>query len=240
MGASGQRHAPTRQRFSPGERTSCTHWIRGWVGPRAGLDAGARRKLLCPCRGLNPDRPGRSQTLYCLSYRGSSYFKWTAFNKAPAGYVTRLTSIHLAERQCCMMIWDMTLWQQHIMPGILNAFRYAPELKAEDISMSQCTSHWNRYAQNLNKKREWRLREVRCSFWVACFILHLSIHNYSSTASTFRRIITRFTTDKKRRWPHNFYVTILRHWNTRLFKKKYTFSEIYFTSTIEHMATCYI
>jgi hypothetical protein len=41
------------------------------VGPRAGLDAGARRKILCPCRGSNPDRPARSQTLYCLSYRGS-------------------------------------------------------------------------------------------------------------------------------------------------------------------------
>jgi hypothetical protein len=27
------------------------------VGPRAGLDAGARRKILCPCRGLNPDHP---------------------------------------------------------------------------------------------------------------------------------------------------------------------------------------
>jgi hypothetical protein len=38
------------------------------VGPRAGLDAGARRKI-CPCRGSNLDRPARSQTLYCLSYR---------------------------------------------------------------------------------------------------------------------------------------------------------------------------
>jgi hypothetical protein len=26
----------------PGERTPSTHWIGGWVGPRAGLDAGAR------------------------------------------------------------------------------------------------------------------------------------------------------------------------------------------------------
>jgi hypothetical protein len=25
------------------------------VGLRAGLDAGARRKILCPCRGSNPD-----------------------------------------------------------------------------------------------------------------------------------------------------------------------------------------
>jgi hypothetical protein len=52
-----------RPRFTPGERTPGTHWIGGWVGPRAGLDAGVRRKILCPCRGLNPDRPARSQTL---------------------------------------------------------------------------------------------------------------------------------------------------------------------------------
>jgi hypothetical protein len=25
-------------RFTPGERAPCTHWIGGWVGPRAGLD----------------------------------------------------------------------------------------------------------------------------------------------------------------------------------------------------------
>jgi hypothetical protein len=53
----------------PGERTPGTHWIGGWVFPRAGLDAEARRKILCPCRGSNLDRPARSQTLYWLSYR---------------------------------------------------------------------------------------------------------------------------------------------------------------------------
>jgi hypothetical protein len=34
---SGQIHAPGR--FTPGEITPGTHWIGGWVGPRAGLDA---------------------------------------------------------------------------------------------------------------------------------------------------------------------------------------------------------
>jgi len=27
-------------RFTPRERSPGTHWIEGWVGPRAGLDAG--------------------------------------------------------------------------------------------------------------------------------------------------------------------------------------------------------
>jgi hypothetical protein len=41
------------------------------VGPRAGLEAGARREILCLCRGSNTNRPARSQILYCLSYHGS-------------------------------------------------------------------------------------------------------------------------------------------------------------------------
>jgi hypothetical protein len=60
-----------RPLFTPGENPPGTYWIGGWVGPRAGLDAGARRKILCPCRGSIPDHPARSHTLYCLSYRGS-------------------------------------------------------------------------------------------------------------------------------------------------------------------------
>jgi hypothetical protein len=31
-------------RFAPGEITPGTHWIGRWVGPRAGLDAVAKRK----------------------------------------------------------------------------------------------------------------------------------------------------------------------------------------------------
>jgi hypothetical protein len=58
-----------RPRSTPGERAPGTHCIGGWVGPRAGLDAEVRGKVLCLCRGSNPCHPVRSQTLYWLSYR---------------------------------------------------------------------------------------------------------------------------------------------------------------------------
>jgi hypothetical protein len=62
-----------RPHFTPGERTPGTHCIWGWVGPRAGLDAEVRGKILCLRRGSNPGSPIRSQTLYWLSYPGSPY-----------------------------------------------------------------------------------------------------------------------------------------------------------------------
>jgi hypothetical protein len=58
-----------RPRFTPGERAPPgTHCTGGWVGPRADLDAESRGKILCLCRGSNPGRPVRSQTLHWLSY----------------------------------------------------------------------------------------------------------------------------------------------------------------------------
>jgi hypothetical protein len=43
--------------FTPGERNPGTRCTGGWVGPRAGLDTEVRGKILCLCRGSNPDRP---------------------------------------------------------------------------------------------------------------------------------------------------------------------------------------
>jgi hypothetical protein len=69
-GVSGQRHAPAA--LYPRGMDPGTHCTDGWVGPRAGLDAETRRKILCLCRGSNPGRPVCSQALYWLSYPGSS------------------------------------------------------------------------------------------------------------------------------------------------------------------------
>jgi hypothetical protein len=55
-------------RFNPG-----THWIGGWVGPRAGLDNAEKRKFLT-LLGLELRPlccPTRSQSLYRLSHPDS-------------------------------------------------------------------------------------------------------------------------------------------------------------------------
>jgi hypothetical protein len=60
----GERSASRPGRFTHGEeRAPGTHWIGGWVGPRAVLDAVVKRKIPSPCRDSNPDHPARSPTL---------------------------------------------------------------------------------------------------------------------------------------------------------------------------------
>jgi len=52
MEVSGQLHDPAA--LLPRERAPCTHWIGGWVGPRAVLDAMVKRKIPSPHQELNP------------------------------------------------------------------------------------------------------------------------------------------------------------------------------------------
>jgi hypothetical protein len=54
--------------FTPGLFTSweiapCTHWIEGWVVPRAGLGTVLKKKKSRPCRESNPGRPAHSPSL---------------------------------------------------------------------------------------------------------------------------------------------------------------------------------
>jgi hypothetical protein len=63
-------------RFTPGERAPGTHWIGGWVKPRAGLDDVEKRKFLTlPGLELRPlGRPARRQSLYRLRNPGSYFY----------------------------------------------------------------------------------------------------------------------------------------------------------------------
>jgi hypothetical protein len=53
----GEWSASRPGRFISRERTPGTHWIGGWVGPRAVLDAVVKRKIPSPRRELNPRTP---------------------------------------------------------------------------------------------------------------------------------------------------------------------------------------
>jgi hypothetical protein len=57
---------PDLGRFTPGERAPGTHWIGGWVGPRAGLDAMEKREAVAPARN-------RTRTVQPVSRR---YTDW--------------------------------------------------------------------------------------------------------------------------------------------------------------------
>jgi hypothetical protein len=50
----GESLASRPGRFTPKERATGTHWIGGWVGPRAVLDTVVKRKIPSPCRESNP------------------------------------------------------------------------------------------------------------------------------------------------------------------------------------------
>jgi hypothetical protein len=55
MKVSGQLHASTA--LLPGKRSPRTHWIGGWVGRRAVLDAVVKRKIPIPWWESNPRTP---------------------------------------------------------------------------------------------------------------------------------------------------------------------------------------
>jgi hypothetical protein len=52
---SGELHGPAA--LSPRERAPGTHWIGGWIVPRAGLDAVSKRKIPSLRPKSNPDHP---------------------------------------------------------------------------------------------------------------------------------------------------------------------------------------
>jgi hypothetical protein len=63
MEVTGQLHAPAA--FPPGKAPG-THWIGGWVGPRAVLDAAVKRKIPSPRRESNPRTPIYLYKMYLL------------------------------------------------------------------------------------------------------------------------------------------------------------------------------
>jgi hypothetical protein len=88
----------TPRSLYPTEMFPDTHWIGGWVGPRAGLDAVVERKIPIRCRDLNPRSSSLSPSPIPLSYSGSQTYIYVSLcvymyiyilnNISPAHWVT--------------------------------------------------------------------------------------------------------------------------------------------------------
>jgi hypothetical protein len=114
-----------RPHFTPWKRTPGTHWIGGWVGPRAGLDAEARRKILCPCRGSNPDRPARSQDIF----------------------VPELTAIGAAKYRRRVFWYHMTIFHQKGWYSIIKTVRGQHKTNRRQRVANPCySSFWKEYS----------------------------------------------------------------------------------------------
>jgi hypothetical protein len=96
------------QSIFPAERALGTYWIRGWVGPRTGLDIVEKRKFLAlPGPELRPlGRPAGSHSLYRLRYPGSCYITWgenirtRSRHVNPLGYQSQQPAAHSRPSHC--------------------------------------------------------------------------------------------------------------------------------------------
>jgi hypothetical protein len=68
----GNWSASRPSRFTARETAPRAHWIRGWVGPRAGLDAVVKGKIPNPC----PDHPAHSPAQLTICGPGGGGDGW--------------------------------------------------------------------------------------------------------------------------------------------------------------------
>jgi hypothetical protein len=78
MEVSGQIHADC---FNPGERVPGTHWLGGWVGLRAGLDAVAKRK-----KKISAHAGNRTPVVQPVAYS----VDWLRYNSVVATLINHL------------------------------------------------------------------------------------------------------------------------------------------------------
>jgi hypothetical protein len=82
----GEWSASLPGRFTPKEIAPNTHWIGGWVGPRAVLDAMVKRKIPSPRQESNPWTPivqpvAQRHTDWAITALASSFIKKDSYKK---------------------------------------------------------------------------------------------------------------------------------------------------------------
>jgi hypothetical protein len=124
MGVSGQHHAPAA--LYPRGKDPRTHCTGGWVCPRAGLDTEDRGKILCPCRGSNPNRPVVQPVVR----------HYTACTAQKSNWVTYKVTVYTGQ---CMYMESFKLFSQMFFKilGLINEFYVQKLWKSFDFSVYQ-------------------------------------------------------------------------------------------------------
>jgi hypothetical protein len=118
----GEWSASRTDRFNPTERALDTHWIGGWVGPRAVLDAVVKRKIPSPCQESNPRTP-------IVQPVAQRYTDWAI--TAPARCILYLTNHHAMRKY-----WGVELWIHTFINSELDGHEWSASHHGSFIPMS--------------------------------------------------------------------------------------------------------
>jgi hypothetical protein len=119
-------------RYTRWERDPFTHWIRGWVGFRGGLDAAEKRRISCPCRESNYDSSiiqPVALPLYQMSYTWLGCEKLRELGQdsqySPGNWSHYAPHIGTETTAPCCNQWllDVLSWLYVCMWAFLYAFR---------------------------------------------------------------------------------------------------------------------
>jgi hypothetical protein len=126
MGLCGQRHAPAALYLR--RKDPLYPLDRRLGGLRAGLDAEARRKILCPCLGSNPDRPTRSQTLTAWATAAPALFTYWELKPQSSFQRQSIATVHIT-------LSSLQLWIR-IQPA-----HWSPSWRLSDVGTVRASRH---------------------------------------------------------------------------------------------------
>jgi hypothetical protein len=148
--------APRLCGFAPGVGAPGTHWIGGWVGPRAGVDAVEKRKIL-HCRETNPDRPVRR----CTGWAFPTFSRLWHYNETSCGSDVSAMRPHWSITfKDCILNWE--LWGIHTIQYkadlIHTAFRKSTALPSSGDFRCMCHT----YLRQLSAEPRVHFRVTQC------------------------------------------------------------------------------
>jgi len=140
----GEWSASLTDRFTPGKRTTNTHWIGGWVGSRTGLDTVPKRKsLYCPCRESNPGPPASNLVNNSLIYLFTYLLTYLLHD---AEYYSK-SWLHSAYRKISCFLYGtrrfMTVFKnvRHWTPSRTSWIQFVPSIPISLRSSLMLSSH---------------------------------------------------------------------------------------------------